>query len=239
MSCHTFQSSNSGLSLPVLSPALIKFKPLSTLLLLSLNFLSLLSQSLFFFTAFPVSQVFPSFTSSPSLSLHSLVYFSLPLQFHSPSLRLQLRHWRQRRERAPLSEQCSLKQGKCLTVAYWHGVSHHPGSAQLPGRCCCGLCVSSSRIGRACTWSPANRRGHQLLTFRDQNKTFLCFVFIVQVDMFWTLKDQANWNLNEIYFMHLWMCLSIDPARAGAGVCLSLTQNTHTPKISQVCPHCC
>lgn len=41
-----------------------------------------------------------------------------------------------------------------VKAAYSHGVSHHPGSAQLHGRCCYGLCVSSSHTCTACTWSP-------------------------------------------------------------------------------------
>lgn len=71
----------------------------------------------------------------------------------------------------PLLKQCSLTQWKDLSLAYWHGVSHHPGSAQRPGHCCCRLCVSSSCIGTACTWSPENRQEHPLLLFWCKNRT--------------------------------------------------------------------
>lgn len=70
-----------------------------------------------------------------------------------------------------LPAKASVTWGEDSASAYWHGVSHHPGSAQLPGRCCCGPCVSSSCIGTAWTWLPGRKgQRRQLPVCWDSSK---------------------------------------------------------------------
>lgn len=83
-----------------------------------------------------------------SLSPHSFFFFLLCLFLDLSSF--SPRQWRWR----PGVCSSNKNQHRKVKAAYSHGVSHHPGSAQLHGRCCYGLCVSSSHTCTACTWSP-------------------------------------------------------------------------------------
>lgn len=114
-------------------------------------------------------------------------------------------------ESVPLSTQCHLTQWKYLTAHYWHGVSHHPGSAQLPGHCFCGLCVSSSCTGTPCIWSPENRRAHLL-----PKSTFFLLLVSIQVFFFWFIIVQTR-------ILEMWFILCIYKYACAVTLPLSLS----------------
>lgn len=134
---------------------MIKFKPLCTF--------CLASSSIYFFHA---SLFFSSFLHLYLLAISSLLLIhNILICPHSQC------NWR------PGACNSSKKKPntnwKVTAAAYWHGVSHHPGSAQLHGHCCYGLCVSSLRTCTACTWWPKTGQGQQTFSVRTR-----CFRFV-------------------------------------------------------------
>lgn len=95
--------------------------------------------------------------------------------------------------------------------AYWHGVSHHPGSAQLPGRCCCGPCVSSSCIGTAWTWLPGERTWRQLPIFAGipvrRNKPKKRCIYSIRI------KTMLHWHANLVIFHFIKVLQFIYPSQ--------------------------
>lgn len=166
MSCHTFQSSNSGLSLLVPSPSLWLNWSHFPLSYFSLSILSPSHPDHFLSLSLSLSRSLPCL-SSPFLHPYLFtLLFTFPHRRRFVRLHSGCSRDSEDKEESvcpptspPMSKQCGLTTWKYLEAAYWHGVSHHPGSAQLPGHCCCGLCVSSSRICTACTWSPEKQAG--------------------------------------------------------------------------------
>lgn len=114
-------------------------------------------------TPFPFSLPPNNFTFPPTVFFSAVDVSSLRslyLHFAPPPRLLSCGGWV-----CNLSAKASVTRGKESASAYWHGASHHPGSAQLPGRCCCGPCVSSSCIGTAWTWLPGERTMMEITQF--------------------------------------------------------------------------
>lgn len=179
MSCHTVQSSKSVPAGPV-PPAVTKFQPLSH------NIPSFSPPSHLLHSSFP--------PQASTISVSPLSLFTpLPptsASFHPPpSFELWLRRVKSKQSVCPCQSNAFWHSES--TTAYWHGVSHHPGSAQHPGHCCCGLCLCSLRIDTAWIWSPESRQGNSALPTFVGSKTQYS-LFVVSVRKYFNGSPELN-----------------------------------------------